>query len=146
MLVYAIWLGSGLFLAFMAAPAAFRAAGNPTVAANVVGAMLDRWHYVALLAPLALLIGEWRASKWANTRVALLLSLALLLASAEVFVDLRIRAMRVDAIIPISELPENNLVRREFGKLHGLSMSLLLAQLLAAAGAAAPGRKRSDAQ
>lgn len=140
-LVYALWLGGGAFLGFLAAPAAFSAAGDRVVAANVVGAMLDRWHYLGLLAPLLLLIGEWRSSRLARTRIVVLLSAALLLASAQVFVDLKIRSMRFDAIISISELPENSLVRREFGRLHGMSMSLMLAQLLAAAGAAAPARQ-----
>jgi uncharacterized membrane protein len=141
-LVYALWLGGGAFLGFLAAPAAFSAAGDRVVAANVVGAMLDRWHYLSLLAPLLLLIGEWRSSRLARTRIVVLLSAALLLASAQVFVDLKIRNMRFDSVIAISELPENSLVRREFGRLHGVSMSLMLAQLLAAAGAAAPsGRK-----
>lgn len=143
-LVYALWLGGGIFMGFLAAPAAFSAAGDRVVAANVVGAMLDRWHYIGLLAPLVLLIGEWRSSRLAHTRVVVLLSAALLLASAQVFVDLKIRHMRFDAIIPISELPENNLVRREFGRLHGVSMGLMLAQLIAAAGAAAPSRRRKN--
>ncbi len=145
-IVYAVWLGGGLYLGFLAAPAAFGAAGDPAVAANVVGAMLDRWHYIALLAPLVLLIAEWRTTRWARTRIVLLLSLALILASAQVFTDLKLRSMRFDAVIPISELPANSLTRREFGQLHGLSMSLMLAQLLAAAGAAAPVRKNGQAK
>jgi uncharacterized membrane protein len=142
-LVYALWLGGGAFLGFLAAPAAFKAAGDPVAAANVVGAMLDRWHYISLLAPLFLLIGEWRASRLSRTRVVVLLALALVLASSQVFVDLKIRAMRFDAIISISELPANSLTRREFGRLHGMSMTLMLAQLLAAAGAAAPVSRRA---
>lgn len=55
--VHAIWLGSGIFL-ILAAQAAFRAAPNATAAADVVGAMLSRWHYIALAAPLALLALE----------------------------------------------------------------------------------------
>lgn len=145
-LVYALWLGGGAFMAFLAAPAAFSAAGDRVVAANVVGAMLDRWHYIALLAPLVLLIAEWRTTRLARTRIVVLLSLALVLASAQVFVDLRIRSMRFDSIIPISELPANSLVRREFGRLHGMSMALMLAQLLAAAGAAAKGGQNGQAR
>jgi uncharacterized membrane protein len=145
-LVYALWLGGGIFLGFLAAPAAFRAAGDAVAAANVVGAMLDRWHYLALGAPLVLLIGEWRASRLSRTRVVVLLSLALVLASSQVFVDLKIRAMRFDSVIAISDLAPNSLTRREFGRLHGMSMGLMLAQLLAAAGAAAPVRTpRRDA-
>lgn len=139
-LVYSLWLGGGLFLAFIAAPAAFQGAANSTVAANVVGRMLAKWHYIALLAPLGLLIAEWRTSRLARTRIVMVLSAALFLASAQAFVDLRIRTLRFDAIMPISELPETNHVRREFGRLHGISMTLMLLQILAAAGAAYPHR------
>lgn len=143
-LVYALWLGGGVFLAFLAAPAAFSAASDRVAAANLVGAMLDRWHYIALLAPLVLLIAEWRTSRLARTRIVVLLALALVLASSQVFVDLRIRSMRFDSIISISDLPASSLTRREFGRLHGMSMGLMLAQLIAAAGAAAPMRRASS--
>ena len=139
-LVYCLWLGGGLFLAFIAAPAAFNAAPSST-AADVVGRMLDKWHYIALLAPLVLLIGEWRRNRLARTRIVLVLSAALFMASGQAFVDLRIRAMRFASIIPISELPKNNYARREFGRLHGISMTLMLLQILAAAGAAYPYRR-----
>ena len=39
--VHAIWLGSGLFLIAVAAPAAFRGAPNSTIAADVVGMLQD---------------------------------------------------------------------------------------------------------
>ncbi len=126
--VHAIWLGSGIFL-ILAAQAAFRAAPNSTVAAAVVGAMLSRWHYIALAAPLALLALEWRR---ARTAVLIIIFAGVVFAAAQAMVDLRIRSIRMSSAIPMSELSRQDPVRRQFGRLHGLSMLLLLMQVIAA--------------
>jgi hypothetical protein len=132
-LVSALWLGSGFFL-MLAAAAAFRAAPNPTAAADVVGAMLTRWHYIALAAPLLLFALELRSVR----RVVLIvLFLALMLAAAQAFVDLRIRTIRLMSPVSISSLDRNHPARKQFGMLHGVSMLLLLLQTLAAAGVVA---------
>ncbi|HEX8616381.1 MAG TPA: hypothetical protein VF911_02235 [Thermoanaerobaculia bacterium] len=114
----------------LASSAAFRAAGNPTVAADVVGSMLTRWHYIALAAPLALFALELRRVRRA---VLLVLFASVLLAATQSFVDLRIRAIRNTSYVPISELSREDPVRRRFGMLHGVSMMLLALQAIAAA-------------
>ena len=128
-LISALWLGSAFFL-MLAASAAFRNAPNPTVAADVVGAMLSRWHYIALAAPLILFALELR-----NVRKVVLVVLfaAIVLAAMQAFIDLRIRTIRGSSVVPISELAREDPVRRTFGALHGVSMMLLLAQAIAAA-------------
>jgi hypothetical protein len=113
----------------LAASAAFRAAGNPTVAADVVGAMLTRWHYISLLAPLALFA---LALRHARRAMLILLFTTLLLAVAQSFVDLRIRAIRASSIVPVSSLARTDPVRRHFGMLHGVSMMLLALQAIGA--------------
>ena len=130
-MIAALWLG-GAFFAIVAATAAFRAASSPTEAANVVGAMLMRWHYLALLAPLALIILEWKRAK---TRMQLVLFAAIVLASAQALVDMRIRIIRMQSIIPISSLSPADPVRRHFGMLHGVSSLLLVSQLVLAGAA-----------
>lgn len=139
LMLYAIWIGAGLTIALIAAPSAFEAAPSRTIAASVVGAMLARWHYIALAAPAILLIAEWR-SGLTSTRLVVLLSLALLLGSAQAFADLEIRHIRESSIVPVSELPASSAVRRRFGMLHGVSTSIMLLQIVAAAGAAWPVR------
>ncbi len=131
-LLLAAWFGGGLFL-IVAASAAFSAAGNATTAAAVVGAMLSRWHYLALGAPLILLLLEWSARSLANTARVVLLALALLAASGQAGVDLRIHAMRAQSRTPISQRARTDPVRRAFGRLHGISMTLLALQVLLAA-------------
>lgn len=135
-LLLAAWFGGGLFL-ILAAQAAFAAAGTPASAASVVGAMLTRWHYLALGVPFVLLLVEWRGRALVNTARVVLLAAALLAASAEAAVDLRIHTIRAESPVPVSELARTHPVRRSFGRLHGISMTLLALQVLLAAGVVA---------
>jgi hypothetical protein len=132
--IHAIWLGSGLFLMLVAAPAAFRASGSAAAAADVVGAMLQRWHYLALAAPLALLFLDW---KRARVSVLLIVFMAIMLAAMQTVIDMRIRAIRARSTVPISELSRQDPIRRQFGMLHGVSSLLLLGQVLMAGAALA---------
>jgi hypothetical protein len=116
----------------LAAAAAFRAAGSPTAAANVVGALLVRWHYIALLAPMALMILEWRRARAA---LQIVLFAAIVFAALQALADTRIRMIRHDSPVPISELSRNDPVRRRFGMLHGISSMLLVLQMITAAAA-----------
>lgn len=140
-LVSALWLGSAFFL-MLAASAAFRSSPNSTVAADVVGAMLNRWHYIALIAPLALFALELRNGR---KLVLIVLFLAIVLAASQAFVDLRIRTIRMSSPIPMSELSKDDPIRRKFGALHGVSMLLLLLQAISAGVvvAAPPSRHRN---
>jgi hypothetical protein len=139
-LIAALWMGSAFFL-MLSASAAFRAAGNTSMAADVVGAILTRWHYIALAAPLALFALELRR---ARPLILVLLFVAILLAAGQSFVDLSIRAIRQSSPIAISALDKTDPVRRRFGALHGLSMVLLLTQAIMAAGIVVAGSARKE--
>ena len=128
-LVAAVWFGGALFLVGIAAPAAFSTSPNASAAANVVGAMLTRWHYIALIAPLILLALEWRR---ARTLVVAVLLAAILFAAAQALIDTRIRSIRRSSFVPISALRRDDPVRRTFGLLHGVSTVLLLLQVISA--------------
>ena len=128
-MIAALWLGSAFFL-MLAASAAFRAAPNSTAAADVVGAMLTRWHYIALAAPLILFGLELRH---ARKLVLIVLFATIVLAALQAVVDLRIRSIRNSSAVSISELDRSDPIRRKFGALHGASMMLLLAQAVGAA-------------
>jgi len=128
-LIQAFWLGSGVFL-MLTASAAFNAASNTTDAANVVGAVLTRWHYIALLAPLLLMFLEWRRSR---PVMLVILFIAVLFASLQGLLDTRIRMIRDSSAAPISSLSQDDPLRRQFGMLHGMSSMLLIGQVIAAA-------------
>ena len=78
----------------IAAPAAFSASPNSTVAADVVGAMLTKWHYLALLAPVVLMLLVARSSRPRQALLLVLLGSAILFASLQIALDLRIRVIR----------------------------------------------------
>ncbi len=136
--IHAIWLGSGLFLIAVAAPAAFRAAPSTTIAADIVGVMLARWHYIGLIAPLLLLILDWRRGR---AYVLAIVFVAIVLAAGQAATDLRIRSIRASSPVPISELSNVNPIRRQFGRMHGISSLLLLMQVVAAGAALAMDRE-----
>ena len=136
--VHAFWFGSGAFLIAVAAPAAFRAAPNSSVAADIVGVMLSRWHYIGLGAPLLLLFLDWRRGRM---YVLAIVFVGIVLAAAQAATDLRIRALRAQSPVPISELSREDPLRRQFGRMHGISSLLLLMQVVAAGVALAMDRE-----
>ena len=91
--------------------------------------MLTRWHYVALLAPLLLFALEWRRNR---PLVVSLLFSALILGATQGMVDLRIRAIRELAPRGMGMLDPDDPLRRHFGMLHGISMTLIALQVLLA--------------
>ena len=94
--------------------------------------MLTRWHYIALLAPIALLVVEWRR---ARSGVILLIFTGVIFAATEVAIDLQIRSIRNASPVPISSLSRRDPLRRKFGLLHGVSSLLLIAQVMIGAAA-----------
>lgn len=137
-LVAALWFGSSVFL-MIAASAVFQAAPSARAAADIVGAMLTRWHYIALAAPLILFAFELR-----RVRVSVLsiLFAAILIAAGQGIVDLRIRSIR-DSVVSISDLSRDDEIRRRFGALHGISMLLLALQVVASAAVVASKPKEA---
>ena len=130
-LIAALWLGGGAVLLAIAAPAAFRGAGDPTHAASIVGDMLGQWRYLAVGAPALLLI--LAAVRRGRRGPVILVALALVLALAQMAVDTRIHRIRRESAVPISSLDKSDPVRRHFGMLHGASSGLMLLQIIAAA-------------
>ena len=129
LLLLACWIGGGLFLVAIAAPAAFRNASR-TDAANIVGTMLRTWHYMAIAVPLILLVLELRKINGGRSAAILLLTMILLFASAQTLVDLRTQTIRRISAVPIHSLSMRHPLRKQFGRLHAASSSLMLLQLL----------------
>jgi len=91
--------------------------------------MLGAWHYLALGAPILLLMIEWRRARGA---VIAVIFAGVMFAAFEAGIDLKIRAIRNASPVPISELSRQDPVRRQFGMLHGVSSLALVVQVLIA--------------
>jgi hypothetical protein len=91
--------------------------------------MLSAWHYIAIALPVILLALEWRR---ARALMVVVLFAGIVFGATQIAVDLRIRAIRETAAVPVSSLPRTDPIRRRFGMLHGISMLLLLAEIVAA--------------
>ena len=111
----------------------FRIGGPETV-----GAVLTRWHYVAIAAPLFLVFFEWQRQR---SRIVLLLFIAIIVAALESVIDVRIAAIRRNSAVSISSLSRNDPVRRRFGILHGVSTLLLILDVAAAGAVIASDRE-----
>jgi uncharacterized membrane protein len=136
MLALAIWLGGMITIGSVAAPSAF-AVLPAQDAATAVGEILRRFHLIGYAAGALLivslvimaLIGPRPRFFAARLTIATVM-LGATLASG-LWVDRRIRTMREEIGVPVASLPVDDARRATFGRLHGLSTTLML---LAAAG------------
>ncbi|HEY2091807.1 MAG TPA: hypothetical protein VGJ81_07970 [Thermoanaerobaculia bacterium] len=96
--------------------------------------MLSAWHYIAIALPVILLALEWRR---ARALMVVVLFAGIVFGATQIAVDLRIRGIRETTAVPVSSLPRTDPIRRRFGMLHGISMILLLAEIVVAGAAVA---------
>lgn len=132
MLTLAIWFGGGLAIAAIAAPAAFQGSPDPTAAASIVSILLRRWHWIAISAPLILLLMARPRAARPSTGMLKVLIVAGVLAVSQTGLDHSIHSIRAGSPVSISALSESDPVRRKFGMLHGASSMLMAVQLLLA--------------
>lgn len=145
-LLLGAWIGALLCFGAVVAPTLFRVL-TPGQAGSVVRRVLPVLDGYGAIAGLVLLAVGW-ACEGAPRGRARLRAGALLGATLAAWVSLfvvtpRMTELRAQAADQISELPADHPLRREFGKLHGVSSSLSLAALLLAGVAlAVPLRRR----
>lgn len=128
------WLGAAALAGFVVAPAAFATLPTRAAAGSFVGGILgpvNLWCVVAGLVALAAVAAtpgnaRLRKSRWAAAGLLLAVGIA------SVVLRAKIGAMR-EALGPIDALAPEDPGRRAFGALHGVSMVVMLAGLLAAA-------------
>lgn len=130
------WLGAAAITAFAVAPAAFEALPSRSNAGTFVGGILRVVYAGGLIAGVAggVIIGK-RGGKRRALRVALAVTVAAA-AAASLGLAAKIAAMRA-SLGPIDALPIDDPGRRTFGALHGISVAVLLAAMLAALAAIA---------
>jgi Domain of unknown function (DUF4149) len=129
------WVGSIVFLSFVEAPGVFGIlASNREQAGRIVGYSLTRLHYIGIVAAVVYLFagfGIAKSPKWltAPAAVLVLVMLGLTLAS-ELGVRPRIDAVRTQITTSVDVMPPANPLRRQFDRLHRLSVQLEGATLL----------------
>jgi uncharacterized membrane protein len=137
-----IWVGGLITIASVVAPSAFAVfeaadtgSGLPQAAA-MVGEVLRRFHVVAyaagatLLSTLLLMKVVGPRPPGFGARLVLVGAMLGLTATAGVWVDPQIAAMRASIGVPVRTLAPDDARRIHFGRLHGLSTALLAVTVL----------------
>lgn len=126
-----LWLGSAAIVAFAVAPASFEALPTRSAAGTFVGGILRVVYAGGLIAGIgaAAVVGQ-RRGKRRVLRSLLVMGVAG--AGAGGFaMAAKIASLR-ESLGPIDALPPDDPGRRLFGALHGISVIVLLAGMLAA--------------
>jgi len=130
------WVGAGLFVSLVVAPAAFRQLPTPDLAGAVVGYTLTRLHLMGIGAGIVFLLASAALAGRAGAArpAALLVVLMVLLTAASEFgVTPRMAGLREQMVRQhgsIAATPREDPARSSFGRLHGVSASLELATLV----------------
>lgn len=134
--VIGAWLGAAAITAFAVAPAAFEALPTRAAAGTFVGGILRAVYAGALVAGgVAIAVPVLRGGRWVRLRSVLGGTLAVA-AVASIALAARIASMR-DSLGPVDALPPDDPGRRAFGALHGVSILVLFAGMIAALAALA---------
>jgi hypothetical protein len=134
-LALSVWLGSDVFLSFVVAPGAFRVlAPNRDQAGAIVGFSLTRMHLGGIaLGIVFLLVRLVRTRSFASFVTPAAICVALMIALtviSQYTVSAKMAALRVQ-MGSIQATAADNPLLAEFGRLHGISVSLESGVLLA---------------
>lgn len=132
----AAWLGAAAIVAFAVAPASFEALPTRSAAGTFVGGILRVVYIGGLVAGIggAIVIGKRRGKRRALRTT--LVAVVALGGAAGLAMAAKIASLRA-SLGPIDALPPDDPGRRTFGALHGISVVVLLAGMLAALAAIA---------
>ena len=137
-LLLTAWLGAMIFFSFAVAPAVFAVLPTRELAGQVVNSLIGKLELIGLICgPLLLLLQRFawpKRESEAKARVlrAILLAVMTLLAAASRFwVSAKLRGLRAQIGGLIDDIPVTDPQRVEFNALHGASVSLMGATMLA---------------
>jgi len=121
------WVGSIFYFSAAVAPGAFRVLGNPDQAGALVGFTLARLHLMGVIAGALFLVAGLGLTKAAKDLlrpelIGVVLMLAMTVFSQE-YVIRRMETLRLQ-MGPVATAPFSEPRRREFDRLHGLSVEL----------------------
>jgi hypothetical protein len=137
-LLLTVWLGGMIFFSLAVAPAVFAVLPTRELAGQVVNSLIGKLELIGLVCgPLLLLLQlfAWpkreAEAKSRVLRVILLVMMTLLVAASRFWVSAKLHALRAQIGGPIDDVPLTDPLRVEFNALHGVSVSLMGAALLA---------------
>lgn len=121
-----LWLGGDAFLSFVVAPGAFSILANRDAAGLMVGYSLARLHFAGIfLGILFLLVRLVRTRDFASfvSAAALCIVLMVILTAASQFTVSNRMANLRRQMTSIQSTPETDPLRREFNRLHHISVA-----------------------
>jgi hypothetical protein len=121
------WLGAAVLFAAVVAPAAFSAGATPQVAGAFVGRVLTAVHLTGVLMGLAVAALGVLLGRRSVAVLVLALGVSATMAGSEWGVSPEIRRLQIEVRAPDADAS----VRARFGRLHGISMTLFGASVLA---------------
>ncbi len=137
-LLLMLWLGAMLFFSFAVAPTAFAVLPTRELAGQMVSSLIGKLELIGLICgPLLLLLqlAAWprhvAEAKVRVLRAILLILMTLLMAASRFWVSAKLHALRAQIGGPIDDVPVTDALRVEFNALHGVSVSLMGATMLA---------------
>jgi hypothetical protein len=137
-LLLTVWLGGMIFFSLAVAPTVFAVLPTRELAGQVVNSLIGKLEWIGLVCgPLLLLLQlfAWpkreAEAKSRVLRVILLVLMTLLVAASRFWVSAKMHALRAQIGGPIDNIPVTDALRVEFNALHGVSVSLMGAALLA---------------
>jgi hypothetical protein len=129
-----LWLGSDVFLSFVVAPGAFSVLASRDQAGAIVGYSLGRMHIAGIVCGLAFLLARGlrtRTLASVVTPAALcVIAMVALTAISQYTVSARMAALRAQ-MGSIQATTADSPLLAEFGRLHGISVSIESGVLLA---------------
>lgn len=132
----AAWIGAAALVAAVVAPAAFAVLPTRALAGALVGRVLPVVFLTGIVVGIAAVALGWGiAAPWPRLRVALPIVAVVACAAAQFVVAPRIATLRAEMGPSIEALPTDDPRRAEFGKLHGISVAMMGAGVLAAGAA-----------
>jgi len=136
-LLLGLWLGAACFFSFAVPPSVFTVLPSRELAGAVVNRTLTIINYSGLIIGLILLASSYHSRQNVNrVRLRLEQGLLLFLASACAFgqfvIGARLQNLRRQIGRPIDELAVDDSLRVAFNNLHGYSVTILMAAMVAA--------------
>ena len=128
------WLGAATIVAVSVAPAAFAVLPTRALAGALVGRVLPHIFVSGIFAGLAVALSMWmdRGARYAAARAVAALVTVAACAVAQWIIAPRIERVRAAIGPSVEALATTDSLRRQFGRLHGLSVLMMGIGMIAA--------------